>query len=326
MGNASNPTHGPLHADAKSSSRILRDRNISLKRSEDPLGISFVQRYLDDFDIKPTAEEEKDWENDVAKCDRSNEDTSRTIIVSTIFDRHSLATSLDYLFSTQWQDMLSKNPYNHSSQITFPKPDLMIAFKPMSVLTSLEYMTLVDIIPLVIAPGRGKGRTELAFPFFCMQVYRDNNDTTAILQTVDTVTHGLGNLHRFMKAAGDEARFFAQIRFYSVIISNRSYEICVHRAVKQLNHDQGEGQGDTTSARPADSPLLSFHFDLVHVKKGRYTKAEIQTFLHAIFGYGLDVLLPILKQVAQAVLEKRKKYRSSRSVEQILPEEKEGRQ
>lgn len=195
----------------KEISRILRDRNISLEKSEDDRGSeTFLADYLDEYHIKPTAEEEKDWESDLAKCDRSDEETSKIIMMSTIFDHHNLGDSLDYSFLSLWRcERMPFKTTSDPSQLSLPRPDLVIAFSPKSLITSSECIRLGDLTRLIFVEGRDNNR---AFPFFSMQLNYDASDTQAVHQNLYTASQGLHNLYCFMSVADDEEVFFKMVR------------------------------------------------------------------------------------------------------------------
>jgi hypothetical protein len=258
----------------------LASRNIDAEMHEDDLGKQFCCLFPSNPCAK-TATEEEHWEADLMKCDLSNEQTFKSIVMIQLFDRHSFGDLLDYSCNSRWvcDQMPSRYPASEF-RMRLPAPDLVVAFKTRQLPRMAD---LGEFATLMYPEGLQGYNRRRAFPFFSLEV----GNGIATNANHNTASLGLHNMYLFMKAAGSESDFFGKVRFYSAVASPRRFELRVHRALHLgLLED-----------RIQDDYPLGFTFDRVFQKEGHYTKPEISRLVEGVlFSYGVGVLLPILKR------------------------------
>ena len=100
-----------------------------------------------------------------------------------------------------------------------------------------------------------------------------------------------------MSTADELPTFFRDVRFFTVVAPAKTFEVQIHRAYQALGN---------TNNQVLESFTVGYRFDMLTELEGRdYTQAAVTGIVYNIlFKYGVEKLLPILKQCVAKVLEK----------------------
>ena len=287
----------------KATDRLFIDelilRNINVKASVDQEKKTIAKLILTDRSTKPTKKEEEDWKRDFTKCKEEDEAQVQRTIMMELLDRHNLADTLDYVCESVWKCgpiPRTNNIGTITRKISQPKPDLAMAFKTSCLISDLALGKLGAFKAHVCPESRKGSSASRAFHFFAIEVkgmQAEISNSTAHLQNLNTASQALHNMYLIMRKAGDEAKFFRDVRFFSAIATTACFEVRVHRAVE----DKEVGIG-------LDYPL-SFHFEQLHLIEGSYSKAQVSGIVkNILIEYGVKKLLPILKASVDGVYKK----------------------
>jgi hypothetical protein len=245
-----------------------------------------------------SAKEEQDWTNDLLKCEVSDEAIFQRTIMMDMINRHQLADTLDYTCESQWT-CPSSMPHRNSelaNRMPRPKPDLAVAFKADSLLSTFQQEDLDKWRSIMCPESSKEVKRNRAFHFLSVEVKGASGQLanwTAHRQNFNTATQALHNIYFFMERAGEEmlAAFYEKVRFYSIVATSGIFHVRVHRAI------------ELEKGRIEKSYPLGFMYDVVHHHAGSgYTKTEAMGIIkNILIEYGVTILQPLLKQALEKV-------------------------
>jgi hypothetical protein len=241
-------------------------------------------------------EEERNWEADMSKCLMDDEAIFQRTIMIDLISRHQLANTLDWTCESQWCCPSMPQKGELGNRVSKPKPDLAVAFQAEAVLPFFQLSDLGDYRGIMCPELYREKKCDRAFHFLSIEAKgarADLSNSKAIRQNFNTATQALHNMYFFMKMAGEEHLkiFYEKVRFYSVVATNATFYVRVHRAIKL---DKGR-------IKP-DYPLGFVFDDVLHHQGSDYKKAKTTGIIKNILvEYGLKVLLPLLQKTMEDV-------------------------
>ena len=263
--------------------------------------------------VDVTNEEEKQWATDMAKCARSQEAVFQRTVMISIIDRFKLDDQLDYMCEAPWiSERFPCPPYSEDSLrhkaricknrnciICQPKPDLVVAFNSKSLVTDeslLRQLRISDLSGHIFPEGNGTDQTIRAFHFLSLEVKGKQgriDNVIALRQNLNTASQALCNRYRCMLATNDVDRFFSHVRVFSAVATTEGFWLRVHRATKMKNASAANNK-----AYPLEFQFHSFR----GLEKGYSKNAVSQIMGCILFEYGIQTLLPILKETVSSLL------------------------
>lgn len=295
---------------------VLAARNVDFDSVVDDDREWIKDKILPKSDESCSPEEEKNWGNDLAKCQISDEAIFQRTIMMDLINRHQLAGTLDYTCESQWTCPSSMPEMNTelASRMPKPKPDLAVAFKAKSLMPFNQQKDL-DKLRCIMCPESSKEvKRDRAFHFLSVEVKGASGplaNWVAHRQNFNTATQALHNIYVFMNLAGKEAlnMFYEKVRFYSVVATGFSFHVRAHRAV------------ELKEGRIEKNYPLGFEYDVIYNHQsegGGYTKAKATAIIRNILiEYGIKTLQPLLKTTMKNVWD------SLQSEKNGLPDEAE---
>ena len=281
---------------------VLAGRNVHFDRVRDKDREWIEDAILPRSDDSCSTKEEHNWENDLAKCQISDEAITQRTIMMDLINRHQLADTLDYTCESQWTcpSSMPERDSELASRMPRPKPDLAVAFKAESLLPFYLQMDLERFRSIMCPESSQEVKRDRAFHFLSIEVKGASGalaNWIAHRQNFNTATQALNNIYVFMNMAGDEAlkTFYDRVRFYSVVATGWSFHVRAHRAI------------ELKEGRIEKNYPLGFEYDVVynHQSEGGYTKATATTIVRNILiEYGIKTLKPLLTLNMKKVLDK----------------------
>lgn len=305
-----------LMASANRKNSLRTDRNVSLKPSDgqDPYTkeLNNLRYKLNkvDHDTWYQDLENQLWEKDKEKCSESNEALfQRTIMIAMIdryrlFYHHSTSSRPKFTFSTEelWicPPMPSRGPARGSRPSPRPKPDLCVSFLTEELIPEIWEMAMPSAtMDLVRFEGPTSSKIDRAFAFLTIEAkaaYSSPEDERAKLQGLNCASLALHNMYEFFKEAKEEKKFFANVRFFSVVATAKGIIIRIHRAIEIGN--------ERKAAWIENDYPLEFEFNEFWSAYGKdiNRKNVISTFERIIQGYG-SALFEQLNAAAKKIYE-----------------------
>jgi hypothetical protein len=194
--------------------------------------------------------------------------------------------------------------------LTQPKPDLAVCFRREALIPRglWENMPLATKSLACYENTNDAGKTRV-FHFFTIEAkkatFSITNDTVGKRQSLNNASQALHNMYEFFKDAGPnhEKKFFAKVRFFSVVASNEGLNIRIHRATREPSHISL-----IMPDRP-DYPLRFEYQDFDSIQRDRFNRERVfQIFKKILISYGANELYLLLQNAAKAIIEKLLKY------------------
>jgi hypothetical protein len=261
------------------------------------------------------------WALDQTKCDElSNEAVFQRTVMMNLITRHRLIYNgcanyphvLDFSVEEPWSCYpMPTRAYwkQEGGYLTQPKPDLAVCFRrgtlipeqlwkdmPMSIKCLACYENTTDA-----------GKTRV-FHFFAIEAKKATisiEDNVGKHQRLNNASQALHNMYEFFKDAGPshEDKFFAKVRFFSVVASARGVKIRIHRATREPAEGNG-CVGLIMKDRP-DYPLRFEYQNFVSLEGDRFNRNRVfEIFKKILIAYGANELYLLLRNAAEAIMEK----------------------
>ncbi|KAF2179600.1 hypothetical protein K469DRAFT_798766 [Zopfia rhizophila CBS 207.26] len=284
--------------------RLLVERNINTAPSPDPEMDSLKKELNNDHPYKPTKDAERLWRADLEKCKKCNEAVYQRTTMMSFLDRHNLNPVLDYACEETWQNdpgsSLPRLNLVKKKKLSKPKPDLAVAFTTESLLPDYEDRLALERLGFLqthMCPeGSEDGQMERALHFFFVEAQgKEALRDEAELQNLNSASLALHNIYCFMREAGEEARFFKQVRVFSATAAYDHFSVRIHRP-DRINDVQTIHQD-----YPVKFSFDNWEFtDPGDAHSGAKTAKIVYNIL---FHYGVSKLLPLLCDCTQKLLK-----------------------
>ncbi|KAI9882036.1 MAG: hypothetical protein M1823_006228, partial [Watsoniomyces obsoletus] len=284
------------------STMALKDRNVSIRAGpNDPMKTK-IEAILKGGVLDITKEDQRRWEIDLHKSEKSNEYTFQHTIMTDLIGRHDLEASLDYACEVQWgSPPAPRNNDDGPNRLPAIQPDLVVGFKTDLFFDDVE-LSHTGALQGHICPEKGdeQGETSRSFHFFGIEAKRprwNGREAKSHLQNLLVASQALYNIYNVMKEVDELDLFYSRVRFFSLAASTDQFKMRVHRATEV----QG-GLRITT-----DYPL-SFRFqevDGMSASECGTDKAKVVGKIRSILHhYGVKMLLPVLQRTAKKMRRK----------------------
>jgi hypothetical protein len=112
-------------------------------------------------------------------------------------------------------------------------------------------------------------------------------------------------MYEFFKDAGPnhEEEFFTKVRFFSVVASTEGLNIRIHRATREPA--KGNGRVGLIMKERPDYPLRFEYQDFISIQRDLFNRNRVfEVFEKILIGYGANELYLLLRNAAEAVMEK----------------------
>ena len=300
----------------------LRHRNVLLVESAGSNSYAkHIENLKADEFLKESDEEESShgllWDKDLEKCTQgSNEALFQRTVMMFLIARHSLIyrvykidekdkRCLDFSVEEPWicWPMPTRAYEKRNNFLTQPKPDLALCFVRDAVISdylwnnmpeSTQQLACYEKLPVI--------GSERVFRFCTIEAKKSFLSPDGIVarnQSLNNASQSLHNMFEFFQDAGDDhkEKFFAQVRFFSVVASTEGLTIRIHRAVR----DSGTEQGFIIPGYP-----LRFEYqEFTRVLKTKFDRRKVlETFAKIFIGYGVNELRLLLDAAAKALMAK----------------------
>ena len=300
--------------------RGLERRNVMLEEAADPDPYANNCNDLPQFALEETDAEresyERLWALDRAKCvNGSNEALFQRTLMMGFIARHCLiygqgATEPRYLdFSVEelWNcPSMPTGDYNLVSKfLTQPKPDLAVCFSRKNLIPNALWQQLPDATQRLACyekPNRlGVSR---AFHFFTIEGKKSLtpiDDEKAMYQSLNNASQALHNMFEFFQDAGPRhrAKFFSEVRFFSVVASTEGLNVRIHRATEV------GGAGSEDEFVVPGYPLRFEFREFARVPKDKFDrKTVLELFGKILVSYGTEKLHVLLQDAAKTLVGK----------------------
>ncbi|KAF2185329.1 hypothetical protein K469DRAFT_166279 [Zopfia rhizophila CBS 207.26] len=286
--------------------KLLVERNINTAPSPDPGRDRLKKELNNDHPYKPTKDAERLWRADLEKCKKCNEAVYQRTTMMSFLNRHNLGAVLDYACEETWQNdpgsSLPRSNVAEQKKLSKPKPDLAVTFTTELLLPDYEDRLALERLGFLqthMCPeGREDSQIERAFHFFFVEAKgkgASRDPKEAQLQNLNSASLALHNIYCFMREAGEEARFFEQVRVFSATAAYDHFSVRIHRP-DRVNDLKTIYQ---------DYPV-KFSFDnWESINPGdAYSSAKTTKIVyHILFDYGVNKLLPLLRDCTRKLLK-----------------------
>lgn len=260
---------------------------------------------------------EKLWILDQARINQgSNEALFQRTLMMNLIGRHLFIyhgthvdqPCLDLSVEEPWTcpPMPTRAYIQHVKFLTQPKPDLAVCFHREAIVPTNLWNSIPDATQnLACYEGVKLASGERIFHFLTVEAKKEKtstDDNVGRLQSLNNASQALHNMFEFFKEAGDQATFFAKVRFFSAVASTEGIHVRIHRATREP--EDGSGMGLIMPNRK-DYPLRFEYRNFAHIDKAGFTRPTIlEIFEKILIGYGVGILRGLIRNAAQAIVEK----------------------
>ena len=220
---------------------------------------------------------ERYFKSDLARCRGKNEAVLQRTIMMNIINQYWLGEIFDWNTEGQWsQPDETRLPSRADDIISLPKPDLAIFFTLQSFTGEDDSDPVPSDLEKCISPDGG----DCCFPSLFMETKKAGADLQeAYMANLNSASQALYNMRTWMVHAGQEEKFFNDVRVFSIVLNAQDLSVQVHRAEKLS--EAGE---------------ILFRFD-DFIPQGRYTKDQACLLVKTTVNeYAAKELHPILKK------------------------------
>jgi hypothetical protein len=301
----------------------LQNRNVLLEESQtiDPQ-VDCINLLAPGEFIETDGERESHgqlWALDQAKCNKgSNEALFQRTLMMSLIARHRLIYArdtttqclLDFSVEESWgcPPMPTRAYWKGESFLTQPKPDLAVCFRRKTLIPDYLWNDMPRATKRLAcfenADEIGGARVFHFFTIEAKKAKTSTGDTVGMRQSLNNASQALHNMFEFFREAGPqhEDKFFAKVRFFSVVASTEGLAIRIHRPTREPAN--GSDQGFIIP----EYPLRFEYREFCNMTRDKFDrKTVLETFEKILLGYGANELHLLLHNAAKAIVEKLKK-------------------
>ena len=297
----------------------LRYRNVNLtpEASVDPISEDLKKlapRLPDSESNEEKVSYERLWALDQGKLEiGSNEALFQQTLMMDLIGRHYLIyrangtkdPCLDFSVEEPWTcPPMPTRAYGRPQEkfLTQPRPDLSVCFLREAIIPEDLWLRMPRSMSRLACyendTGKGDSRVFHFLTIEGKKLATSIKDEVAVRQSLNNASQGLHNLFEFCRDAGHEQEFYDSVRFFSVVATTEGILIRIHQAVKESNPDKW------IMPKTPEYPLRFEYRSFVKIPQLNDRDRILRTFEKILIGYGVNILCPLLRQVAKSMNEK----------------------